>query len=419
MIRRILVELRNRAPLTLTGLIVVGAAIGAWAWGRGPGDLVLTAMGIAVTAFVALTLVAMAVATGYLWWRIRAAGPHAELVADAEVGRPFATGFAYPRLRFWPLMDVVVEWARPHAVEVVGQDAPGVVREIVTPRDRGRFRAITRRFRVRDILGLTSFTFTTTTPATLRFLPESLAQDVLAAFQDRTGDLHSHPAGEPAGDLVETRQYGPGDPLRIVLWKAFARTRRLLVRMPERAFSPSENVVAFMVAGRGDQATASLARALIELPTRERSFLFSADGAERPASDPDDALDLLIDSAGFRDSGGQGLHALAAQLGPASMRGCFLFVPSSAGPWLDPVLAFAGRPDVAPTIVMGVEGRVEPSHAGTVRRWLTRTERPSVALGPLLELHDRFEALRLKILMIHAPSGLPMDVQALRTLVSR
>ena len=48
------------------------------------------------------------------------------------------------------------------------------------------------------------------------------------------------------------RAYGHGDPMRHVLWKTFARSRRLLVRMPERAIAPSPTTVAFLIAGPGE-----------------------------------------------------------------------------------------------------------------------------------------------------------------------
>ena len=59
-----------------------------------------------------------------------------------------------------------------------------------------------------------------------------------------SGDAVSHPAGRQEGELIEMRRYGPGDPLRHVLWKTYARTRRLLVRMHERAISPRPTTAA-------------------------------------------------------------------------------------------------------------------------------------------------------------------------------
>ena len=64
-----------------------------------------------------------------------------------------------------------------------------------------------------------------------------------------------------------------GDPLRHILWKTFARTRRLLVRMPERAIAPQPITVAFLVAGEHDEPTASAARLYLERGLVGKFFL--------------------------------------------------------------------------------------------------------------------------------------------------
>ena len=49
------------------------------------------------------------------------------------------------------------------------------------------------------------------------------------------------------GDRIELRRYVPGDSARFIHWKVFGRTRKLMVRVPERALSRARRTVGVLV----------------------------------------------------------------------------------------------------------------------------------------------------------------------------
>ncbi len=69
--------------------------------------------------------------------------------------------------------------------------------------------------------------------------------------QFRPGEGIGNPLGPAHGDPVDIRRYVPGDPLKLVNWKIFARLGELTVRTPERPVSPFITTLAYLVAARG------------------------------------------------------------------------------------------------------------------------------------------------------------------------
>ena len=52
----------------------------------------------------------------------------------------------------------------------------------------------------------------------------------------------SNPSGKPEGDRMEIRRYVPGDSIRDVMWKVYAKTRQLNVRLAEKSVTRYSNV---------------------------------------------------------------------------------------------------------------------------------------------------------------------------------
>ena len=181
------------------------------------------------------------------------------------------------------------------------------------------------------------------------------------------GDDMGHPLGSPRGDLLEMRAYAPGDPLKQILWKVYARTGRLLVRVPEKAIKPCERTMAYFVAGKDDEATAGIARKVLETGMLGADFLFGADGEEVATTSVDEAIHQIVRSVNAKSMHAASLDDFLATGETQGIHACTLFIPAQPGPWLSRaarVLAEHAGPFRALVGVDGTKTRIR-------ERWLT------------------------------------------------
>src|SRR5690606_29434953 len=226
---------------------------------------------------------------------------------------------------------------------------------------------------VGDIFGISQIRMRLTEQRKVRFVP-SVGQlkrvDVIRGMAG--GEDISHPDGPPDGELYDLRHYSPGDPIRFVLWKVFARTRQLVVRAPERALSPVRQTCAYLVAGDGDEPAAGAARLAVEHGSFGTDWVLGADGSREDAPRKSQAVDLLARSAEVEERiGGKGLGEFLKRRSQGSIGRAVVFVPGRAGPWLDTVIEqskqLGGRGSRI-EFVVGTVGII-PAHR---RRWLAR-----------------------------------------------
>ncbi|MEM9073133.1 MAG: DUF58 domain-containing protein, partial [Myxococcota bacterium] len=220
------------------------------------------------------------------------------------------------------------------------------------------------------------------------------------------GDAWPHPLGIPEGDRMELRRYAPGDPARFIHWKAFARTKKLVVRTPERALSRVQRVAAYLVAGPDDEASAAAARVAITSQALGDDWSFGADGAPDGTSDALAALDAIVRSAEHRESGAEGLEGFVRReerRGPASL---VIFVPVRSGPWLSKVVAVLQARPGRSRVVVGVDGLTRPRSRGWFRRLTTR--RRVVDQSSVVDLDATLRALaatRAEVVVIDRKTG--------------
>ncbi|MBU0552307.1 DUF58 domain-containing protein, partial [Myxococcota bacterium] len=333
-------------PLTPLG-IVTGA--GAW-WARGYGaqraDFILLSAATFALALIALCLLLTLAAALWAYLGLRALPP---LSLNGEVGAPLDTGARLPRFgaAVWPLTEAAARWLAPTGV-TLRQLEDG--RERIYCAGRGRWSSVTRAIRVADLFGFTAMEVWRRQPAALRVAPATATASLRVALRHSAGEGLAHPDGEPLGDRVEMRRYVAGDPLRFVLWKAYARTRKLLVRTEERAILPQPSTIALFIAGPQDEASAATARACLEQGLLGEEALFAASGADRLTREAAEGVEQLIDSATRAE--GQGLAALLSALGPSQLGHCVFFLPASEGPWVDTVLALARHLPRPPVLIL-------------------------------------------------------------------
>jgi hypothetical protein len=330
----------DKFPPTLLGLLFGAAAsVALLDYGLGRLDVVLLVCGALALGLCALMLLLVVATALKLFVGLRRLAP-AEAVR-AEAGYPRRTAFAVPSLRFVPLVRCRWTWVAPAEAEVAAIPQGARQAEELTPTARWRTETIERRIVVEDVLGLMRVGWRHVQRAPMCVLPhvgQFRQMPVIRALAG--GEDQPLPLGDPVGDRVDYRRYGPGDPLKMILWKTFARTRQVMVRTPERAIAPAQRTVVFLVAAPWDEPAAAAARVAIEMGILGANGRFGTDG--QPAAgtaDPELALEWIAGSAGARHRCGADLEPFlreAERLG--RVRG-IVFVPAAPGPWLDRVAA--------------------------------------------------------------------------------
>src|SRR5262249_33042400 len=136
------------------------------------------------------------------------------------------TGFSLPSLWYIPLVSLRWSLLEPSGAVAIARVRRRLV-ESVTARRRGFHERILRRVEVRDPFGLVKIAFRIHQKQEVQIWPSSGALRRVELLRSvATGDDVSHPAGRPAGDRIDLRRYAPGDPMRMILWKVYARTRQ-------------------------------------------------------------------------------------------------------------------------------------------------------------------------------------------------
>lgn len=328
-------------PLTPLGALALsGCAFALVHYGLRRVDLVLLVLGGVGLAVGALSML-LSVATALVLWRwLRRPREGAPL--QLECGFAARTGFSLPSLWYLPFIKVSWSWVSPEAtVKTVALKRR--LHEEVTPLRRAQLDEIIRRVEVGDAFGLTRVRFVTREARGVRVSPSiGSLRHMHVVRSIAGGDSVSHPGGPPEGERADMRHYAPGDPIKFVLWKVFARSRQLVVRTPERAISPVRQTVAYLVTGDHDEPAAGAARIAVDSGALGSEWALGADGQDTIAKSPQQALEVLARSSNTSIAlGGSGLTRFLSNATPGSAARAVVFVPARPGPWLDRVVAAA------------------------------------------------------------------------------
>ena len=223
-----------------------------------------------------------------------------------------------------------------------------------------------------------------------------------------------HPMGAPEGDRMEIRRYVPGDSVRNIMWKTFARTRQLNVRTPEKSIDRARKTVAYLLTGHDDEAAAAAARVALESEVLGTGWLFGADGTAEPAESLEAALAAIARSRSFRlhssnggsqDNGkGTAASGLTAFLGRQGVRGethCMVFAPARPGTWTADALAATRNFSGAVSFILGTDGVVQHGSTPLWRRFLFIEEPTSgVSTDDLAEIMGVFSGSGYSTLVV-------------------
>ena len=348
--------------------------------------------------------------------RAKVAGPDGDTLL-LETGTPAPTGFSLPSLRFVPFVQLRWEWRSPPDVVVDPRRAGSRAHELVVLKDRGQHETIERRIIVEDPFGLTRVAFRRRQPRSVRVLPRLGGLGHLTSLTAlAAGADLPHPMGLEDGDRLELSRYTPGDPARFIHWKVFARTRKLLVRRPERALAIARRCAAFFVAGQNDDASAAAARLALERKLLGNEWTFGTDLTIAGTSRVDEALAHLVESVAARGKQGVGLAPFLAQVerkGPASV---LVFAPPRPGPWVEAVIRATSRRQLR--TVIAVDGLAEAKSRPLWRRVLA-SETPidgaeAQALDAVLGMLGR---AHVPVILLDRATGRPLGERARRAMM--
>lgn len=326
--------------------------------------MLMASAALLVVACLSLILVCEAAFATYRWWKAIAPqlpGELPPLLAGAE-GR-----LALTRRPPWrPLVEIRWRWIVPQQLEAGwGKHLDGSCYEFFTFPHRCLVDSIVREFEVADVLGFASIRFRWKQELRFQVLPAPRPLERSAFVTSfHGGEDIADLRGEPIGDRVDMRQYAAGDPPKLMLWKLYARTGKLMVRIPERAISPTPRTCAYLVAGPQDEAAAGLLRTILENGLLSSGWRFGADGNSGHCETVEEAMTFLARSGNLRKSDGSTvqLRSFLAQAARDGFHGCLVTLPASPGPWLEEVKQAARIPGLA------VSWAVAPAHTSPARQ---------------------------------------------------
>jgi hypothetical protein len=167
---------------------------------------------------------------------------------------------------------VTVEWTSPHLKSKRGRVKIEEMREKVLFTRRGQFEEIERRLSLEDWLGLYRWSYSC--KSSHSFCVSSLMVDLENNFPlvQSAGESDS-PEGRPEGDYLDMRPYRPGDPIKHMFWKLWAKSngKHKYVRTPDTI--GDEKLAFFLISHPEDEPNA---RVLGKVVPAKRNILFGA-----------------------------------------------------------------------------------------------------------------------------------------------
>jgi uncharacterized protein DUF58 len=289
-------RVRDAFPLTTAGALLLAVTLlGTWIAGVGQSDVVLLVGGFTLVAFLGLSVLLVLIACLVIKRSLRSQMRTNPMTL--EVGCVQATDFSLKVPSWLPFIQISWEWEMEDAPDVGLQQKGGRLHETVRPLHRGEFEKVVRRIVIRDNLRLAELGILFAQDQVVEILPASGHGNQLTLLNNMVaGDEVSNPKGDPGGDRVDIRQYTKGDSPKTILWKVFARSRKLMVKVPERALASRPRACCYQVATEQDEPAASLGRDLIQGDVLGDGWRFGADGLSGFCSNKPDSVIALMRS---------------------------------------------------------------------------------------------------------------------------
>jgi hypothetical protein len=408
-------------PFTRTGVAFLALfATAMWVYGVLVRDLVLLVAGLGGGLVLLALLLCTLLSAAITYVRTRKATTPGEL--DLDTGIPQPTGYRLRRPRWIPFAVVDWQWVNDGGGETAARvelepDGADIV-EMASPARRCIVQRVVRRFSIRDLFGLTEISWRRTEQVMLRVLPyRGMLSQMPPPAGMAEGDDLSDPYAEPKGDRVEMRQYAPGDPLRMVLWKVYARSGKMMVRTPERSVAERKRGCAYLVTSPNDDATAAAARVSIERGLLGDDWCFAADGVDKEANDDRQAAYEIIARSGeaHREDRAARLATFLTSREAEGYQFCLLFIPPDADAW-EAVAAQSAATQTMRVQVLTAAGEIIPDQIPArgvkelVSRWLLKpTHEDGVSLSEIRARANAVKGLANEVITVERNTGRTMS----------
>ncbi len=409
-------------PLTLRGTITLGlTAVVLKVYGYGSMDLVVFSLTICALAILIFSLFCAVVSGIVMQRRIhndmrRRAEGHEPILAEA--GFPNETGFSLPTPNFLPLVKLSWRIVYPDYLPTrVRVSAEQRLLEEIIPRKRCKSDTIIRAFTVSDVLGFCRYSWRQTQDISCMVLPRTNTVKPLPLLRSLTAeDGIPNPSGDPDGDRMEIRPYVPGDSVRNIMWKVYARNRQLSVRLAEKSVFHSRRTVAYLLSSSNDEAAAAVARIALESGVLGEDWAFAADGAEQACDSLPAALEALARSRAIGSAHAYGLdHFLDSAVANAGAH-CIVFAAAELAPWLGPLKNTIARYSGQFSLVLATDGLEDIPRPGLWQRLFLADGRKRNKDGEnggsraeLLKLLTELSQLVESTLIVDRKTGLSFD----------
>ena len=371
-------------PLTIQGLLtllLVTFALRQYAYGAM--DLVVFALGICALAILIFCLFCTIVSGVLIQRRIHQQIDHEYSSGDAvklESGFPNETGFELPALNYFPLIRLQWRVVFPDAMNTrirVNEDNAGntVLREEVLPHRRCLTPRLIRLFTVSDVLGFCRYSWRQSQTRECLCLPQVNTIRQLPRLRSMTAeDGIPDPTGNPEGDRMEIRRYAPGDSVRDIMWKAYARSGQLNVRLAEKSVFHSQRTLAYLLSSPNDEAAAAAARIALQQGVLGDDWVFGADGYPDPCTSLPSALRAVAASRAISQAHSYGLDRFMQSQANAGGTHCIVFAAAEQANWIPLLQNTLQRYRGQISLVLAIDGLFEDKPAAAWQRLLFKSQ---------------------------------------------
>jgi hypothetical protein len=409
-------------PITLQGLIILILATYALnIYGYGVMDLVVFSLAICALAILIFSLFSSVISGLLIQRKVRATLNNRTNPTEnikLEAGYPNETGFQLPTLNYFPLVKLSWQIIYPDFIETrISVSAQDKLVESIVPQKRCKTERITRLFTVSDVLGFCRYSWLQDQEVSCTALPQTNTIKPLPLLRSLTAeDGIPEPSGDPEGDRMEIRPYVPGDSVRNIMWKVYARNRQLNVRLAEKSAFHSDRTIAYLLSSKNDEAAAAAARIALETNALGEDWAFSADGSQPAAKTLPSALDAIAKSRAIDTPHDYGLDDFLSQNAAPANTHCIIFAAAESSPWLKPlkktVSCFPGHF----SLVLATDGFSDTEPAKLWQRLLFQDESinseshdSSSSRADLLKILTDLGQLVESIVVVDRKTGLSFD----------